>query len=382
MPHIIADKIDLPSKTCSLVADGGFEILFFANGFDGAIGVKTPRAKFILRKFPHEKGVILKCDKSTRPPFLNDIKKAMLVVAEICGAKIYEKNYENDPILHDREYENFVSASEFINLFDCAKKLWIEIGFGSGRHILKNAAENPEKLHLGIEIHRPSAEQLLNRAKYENLNNIVVVLADARTFIKSLKTSLAERIFVHFPAPWDKNADRKVFNMEFVKESLKVLAKNGKIELRTDSENYFENSLNIAEGFENITIEKKINKETIISSKYEDRWKKLNRNIFDLIITKNYDEDSVNSKMDFSIKNSDILREKISAKFTVKDENYLLITKKVWKLNNNAILAQIIMGALNSPIAIYLLIGDQAEYFPSPPLPTKENFAAHLALIG
>jgi len=48
------------------------------------------------------------------------------------------------------------------------------VGFGSGRHLLHQAINNPDILFIGIEIHFPSIEQVLKQITIKNLHVVSV----------------------------------------------------------------------------------------------------------------------------------------------------------------------------------------------------------------
>ena len=102
------------------------------------------------------------------------------------------------------------------------------------------ASNNPDTLFIGLEIHTPSAQQVLKQIDLQGLTNVWIVNYDARLFLEMIPSNLCEKIFVHFPVPWDKKPHRRVISKDFLLESLRVLKVDGKLELRTDSDNYFE----------------------------------------------------------------------------------------------------------------------------------------------
>ncbi len=53
-----------------------------------------------------------------------------------------------------------------------------------------------------------------------------------------LTSNKVEKIFVHFPVPWDKKPHRRIFSNEFINEALRILKIKGTLELRTDSRKY------------------------------------------------------------------------------------------------------------------------------------------------
>ena len=128
----------------------------------------------------------------------------------------------------------------FAHDFNVSREIWVEIGFGSGRHLLHQAKKHPEIQFIGLEIHKPSIEQVLKQCELQGISNILVVDYDARLFMEFLASNVVGRILVHFPVPWDKKPHRRVFSAAFIEEALRVLRPNGTLELRTDSQLYFE----------------------------------------------------------------------------------------------------------------------------------------------
>jgi tRNA (guanine-N7-)-methyltransferase len=377
MPHVIAKNF-LAARTP--FERDGLRFAFASIGSEGVAGVQSEKSDFLLRFFPYGEKTIVKVDKSTRPPFLGVVKRALIAFVEGSGATIAEKNF-GDP-KEGCEYDHFYEPAKFLSSLDRAKALWIEIGFGSGRHILQNAKLFANALHLGVEIHAPSAERLLKRAKAEKLENVAALLCDARTFLSALPSSSCEKIFVHFPVPWYKSPSRRVFSEPFVKEALRVLKQNGELSLRTDSEIYFNYALDIARLFAETTIETKQNAEPITRSKYEDRWRRMDKTIFDLILTKKNGGESENGSYRFEFPKTAMTKSAIERDLIANKEGFLLRVRERWELGEKGVILGLIMG---DPLALqnlYLLIdGENARYFPCEPLPTRANFFAHRALI-
>jgi len=127
----------------------------------------------------------------------------------------------------------------FAKNFPTEREVRIEVGFGSGRHLLHQAANNPDILFIGIEIHRPSIEQVLKQVVIQELDNVMVLDYDARLFMELVPSNIVGKIYVHFPVPWDKKPHRRVISTTFIEEARRVLKVGGTLELRTDSENYY-----------------------------------------------------------------------------------------------------------------------------------------------
>lgn len=187
----------------------------------------------------------------------------------------------------------------------------LEIGFGSGRHILALAQSCPESIIIGLEIHTPSIEQVLRQIELLGLKNLFVLCMDARVLVEILPRGSLERIYIHFPVPWNDSPSKRVFSARFLTHAINALKPNGEIEFRTDDEKYFDDVLQIAQKAESnikssldsgadkatsadsstpqntlikVTHAKNIDKSVI--SKYEARWRRQSKDIFDIHIKK------------------------------------------------------------------------------------------------
>lgn len=130
-------------------------------------------------------------------------------------------------------------------------KIFLEIGFGSGRHILHLAKQNPNDIFIGLEVHTPSIEQVLKNIAISNLQNLFILHFDARVLLEILPSNSLDCIFLHFPVPWNDSPSRRVFSEHFLVLALRVLKKGGILELKTDDEVYFKDALSISKNLQN-----------------------------------------------------------------------------------------------------------------------------------
>ncbi len=270
----------------------------------------------------------------------------------------------------------------FINDFKTDKEIQIEIGFGSGRHLIHQAKENPNVQFIGLEIHTPSIEQALKQIKIQELDNILIVNYDARLFMEFISSNKVGKIFVHFPVPWDKKPHRRVYSNAFINEALRILKLEGTLELRTDSRKYFDYCTELLTNLNTGRITIDINKDLAISSKYEDRWKKQGKNIYDVVLSCNQEDEDINLDFDFSFSEDieyDEIIKTLSTKAVVKDD-YFIHIEDLFTIENkeNSGLIQITFGSFDRPLSKYILIEDKkAKYFQDLPLPTSANIKAH-----
>jgi len=210
---------------------------------DEIIGVENGGEEFLLQIKPDEKATLVKYDKVTRPLKVNLLKEALDRVSKEFDLEILGSNITISNTKAALSSEYFKKIEDFENITYSKDKISVEVGFGSGRHLLYQAQKNPDTLFIGLEIHTPSAQQVLKQIELQRIENIWVVNYDARLFLEMLPSNVCEQIFVHFPVPWDKKPHRRVICPSFLNESMRALRENGRLELRTDSDNYFWYSL-------------------------------------------------------------------------------------------------------------------------------------------
>jgi tRNA (guanine-N7-)-methyltransferase len=125
-------------------------------------------------------------------------------------------------------------------LFPDRERIWLEIGFGSGEHLAAQAAAHPEVGLIGCEPYLAGVASLLATAEREALDNLRLVVDDARMLLRALPEGCVERIFVLFPDPWPKTRHhkRRIVNPTTAAEFARLLAPAGELRLATDDMGY------------------------------------------------------------------------------------------------------------------------------------------------
>jgi len=125
-------------------------------------------------------------------------------------------------------------------LFPGRARLWLEIGFGGGEHLAAQAAAHPEVGLIGCEPYLAGVARLLALAESERLDNLRVVVDDARLLLGALPDACLERIFVLFPDPWPKarHHKRRIVNPRTAAEFARLLTPGGELRLATDEMGY------------------------------------------------------------------------------------------------------------------------------------------------
>ncbi|MCT7579214.1 tRNA (guanosine(46)-N7)-methyltransferase TrmB [Aliarcobacter butzleri] len=392
MPHIVFEKNEL-LKTPSIKDGVSFEFIAKSYNFTSTprrdeykIAVKDQDKDFLLSIKPKDDDLMIKSDKVTRLSPVSLIKKALNYYVELNNSKILFSNTNNLQAKKELKNEYLKDINYFVDDFKTDKEIQIEIGFGSGRHLLHQAKSNPNIQFIGLEIHYPSIEQLLKQLEIQNITNVLVVNYDARLFMEFIESNKVGRIFVHFPVPWDKKPHRRIYSNEFVNEALRVLKIGGTLELRTDSRKYFDFCTEVLTNLPKGRITIDINKDLAVSSKYEDRWKKQGKNIYDVVLEAWNEDENINLNYDFSFDFEANFNKIINSipKKSMIEKNYFVHIEEIYTIleKDNSGLIKITMGNFDRPVTKYILIENKRiSYYQGNPLPTSANIDAHKKLI-
>jgi len=347
------------------------------------IGIEHAGEEFLLLLKPDEKGYLLKYDKVTRPLKVNILKEALEYVSRELGLEVITSNtvISNTKTALSSEY--FKKIEDFENITYPKEKICVEVGFGSGRHLLHQANKNPDTLYIGLEIHTPSAQQVLKQIALQGLENIWVVNYDARLFLEMLPSNVCEQIFVHFPVPWDKKPHRRVISPSFLDESMRVLQKGGRLELRTDSDKYFWYSLETFFSVPKVEVEVRKNEALEVTSKYEARWLRQEKDIYDVYVKCTQESAPWELTIDFNfndVKYREGIEERLPQKALVF-EGYFVHFERVYKVSEKSVLIKCAFGSFDRPEHKYIVLEEEGcRYFVSSPVKTTVNYQAHQKL--
>ncbi|MEA3513221.1 MAG: tRNA (guanosine(46)-N7)-methyltransferase TrmB [Campylobacterota bacterium] len=352
---------------------------------DEKICVNLDNKEFLITKVKKEHKYLMKLDGTTRLTPVSLMKDALNRYAEVSKAKVISSNTNSIYKKLEPEEKYIKTIDYFANDFNTSKEIWVEVGFGSGVHLLHQAKQNPDKIIIGLEIHYPSIEQVLKAIKLQNIENVLVLNYDARLFLEFLKSNSVGRVFVHFPVPWDKKPHRRVMSVEFIEECMRVLKIDGTLELRTDSPNYFEYSSLLLNNFKDYKHKILENVDIDITSKYEARWKKQEKTIWDITIYSKDNSDDISYDLDFTfpaIYEKDKIKKSINIE-TIITKEYLINFESYYETKDGEVLIfKVTFGSFNRPVSKYLLLqNNKIRYFQGEPIKTKINLIAHKAIL-
>jgi tRNA (guanine-N7-)-methyltransferase len=120
------------------------------------------------------------------------------------------------------------------------RAVWLEIGFGGGEHLAAQAAAHPEVGCIGVEPFINGVAKLLALVEAQGLDNVRVLMDDARLLLTALPDATIERAFVLFPDPWPKlrHHKRRIVNPRTLAELARVIRPGGELRLATDDPGY------------------------------------------------------------------------------------------------------------------------------------------------
>ncbi len=385
MPHIHLQERKTAQLPCR-IGKSRFEFVAtnVKHSQEQLIAAEVEQKKFfILRK--DEAKQLIKSDKITRPSPTYLIHTALLDYVALTDAKVISSNVHTaEKNIHLQEDLALKPIAFFTKHFPSDRDVHIEIGFGSGRHLLHQALTHPEILFIGIEIHRPSIEQVLKQISIHNIENLLLLDYDARLFMELIPSNIVGKIYVHFPVPWDKKPHRRVISKAFIEESIRVLKVDGRLELRTDSENYYMYAYETFMSLRQLSLEIHKNRAIAVTSKYEDRWRLMEKNIYDLTLINTEESPQRDLPQGFTFPKNLYNPERLEALngTTITFEEGFIHYERLYTIEGGGMLLRLSFGSFERPEHLYLIFRDDTTiYFPQEPIATPTNYRVHQHLI-
>jgi tRNA (guanine-N7-)-methyltransferase len=126
--------------------------------------------------------------------------------------------------------------------------LWLEIGFGAGEHLATQAAAHPEVGFLGAEVFENGVVKLLAAVRQRGLDNVRVLVDDARLLLAALPERSLGRVFILFPDPWPKQRHhkRRMVSSATLDALARLMRDGAELRLATDDVGYLRWMLELA----------------------------------------------------------------------------------------------------------------------------------------
>lgn len=158
------------------------------------------------------------------------------------------RNVKNaSEILNSSKY--FVSSPEkyrgkWNTLFGNDNQIMLEIGMGKGDFIIGMARLHPDWNFIGIEAYESVLVRAVEKLDMMDLPNVKVLCVNAAD-IASIFDHEVEKIYLNFSDPWPKTRHhkRRLTHENFLREYDKIFKWCAAIEMKTDNDKLFEDSL-------------------------------------------------------------------------------------------------------------------------------------------
>ena len=159
------------------------------------------------------------------------------------------------------------------------KKIWLEVGFGNGHHLVELAKRNYDKLIVGSEVYENGVATTCFSLFQNKIQNAKVFHGDVRNVLNLFKNRTVDRFYILFPDPWTKkrHKSRRILSSSNVGYFSKILKSKGYICIATDVEDYcveIEDTFSNSDQFKRVhdsPKEKNLNFFLDVKTKYEQK---------------------------------------------------------------------------------------------------------------
>jgi tRNA (guanine-N7-)-methyltransferase len=118
----------------------------------------------------------------------------------------------------------------------------MEIGFGAGEHLARQALANPNIGFIGAEVFLNGVASLLRHIRELGLKNVRIFNEDVRFLLPHLPDASFERVSLLFPDPWPKarHAKRRFVGPENLREMERLIVPGGEFRVASDHPVYID----------------------------------------------------------------------------------------------------------------------------------------------
>lgn len=118
----------------------------------------------------------------------------------------------------------------------------LEIGTGNGYHFAWRAENNPDRMHVGLELKYKPLIQSIRRALRGGCKNARMARYNAVLLNDLFEEGELNNVFIHHPDPWLKLSQNKhrLIQDSFLNTMFSLQYPGSEVEFKTDSEGYFD----------------------------------------------------------------------------------------------------------------------------------------------
>jgi tRNA (guanine-N7-)-methyltransferase len=147
-----------------------------------------------------------------------------------------------DPRLYFSSWPGSEANAERDPAIQSVADVWLEVGFGSGEHLLEQARVHPSVGLIGAEPYEAGVAKLLSKIAQEGAEgiNIRIHEGDARDIVEALSDASLGRVFILFPDPWPKTRHhkRRFIQTEMLDALGRVMKQGAELRIASDDSAY------------------------------------------------------------------------------------------------------------------------------------------------
>lgn len=169
-------------------------------------------------------------------------------------------------------------------LFGNDKPIALEIGAGRGDFVVGKASADPAYNYLALEMNTNAFVVACRKIENEELTNVYGIVGKAEELLDMFDEGELAKIYLNFSTPWPKTRHhkRRLSHANFLKLYEKICKEKGEIELKTDNEAFFDDSISYMEefGMEILETDRDLEESKSIVSEYERKFRNKNMPIY------------------------------------------------------------------------------------------------------
>jgi tRNA (guanine-N7-)-methyltransferase len=135
-----------------------------------------------------------------------------------------------------------------VRMFGRDQPLEVELGSGDGSFLVEYARQHPANNFVGVERLLGRVRKLDRKGRRAGLKNLRAVRIESSYFLEFLlPRHSAVALHIYFPDPWPKRKHRRhrLINERFPTIAKGALARGGRVFLRTDDRDYFQQMVSV-----------------------------------------------------------------------------------------------------------------------------------------
>jgi tRNA (guanine-N7-)-methyltransferase len=125
-------------------------------------------------------------------------------------------------------------------VFPGLRRFALEIGYGGGEHLAREALRHPETGYVGAEVFSGGIAKMVQAIDAEGIDNVRLYTDDAIKLLLKLPDAVLDEVFLLYPDPWPKTRHhkRRFVSATTLGELARVLKPGGRLWFATDIEDY------------------------------------------------------------------------------------------------------------------------------------------------